>query len=74
MNEGIRVPCAPNQRDIPLFGMRLWKLEVPIFKGEEEENVDEWLHHVERYFVVNRLTERDKLEAAVLCLEVEALD
>ena len=37
-------------------------------------NVDGWLHHVECYFVVNRLTERDKLVATVLCLEEEALD
>ena len=51
-NEGFGVPCAPNQREIPLFDMRLRKLEVPIFKGEEEENVDGWLHRVERYFVV----------------------
>ena len=27
-NEGIRVPCAPNQRKIPLFYMRLRKLEI----------------------------------------------
>lgn len=54
--------------------MRLRKLEVPISEGEEEENVDGWLHRIERYFVVNRLTERDKLDAAVLCLEGEALD
>lgn len=54
--------------------MRLRKLEVPILKGEEEENVDGWLHRVEHYFVVNRLTERDKLDARMLCLGGETLD
>lgn len=33
VDEGIKVPCAPNHREIPLLDMRLWKLEVPIFKG-----------------------------------------
>ncbi|TYJ97047.1 aminoacyl-tRNA ligase [Cucumis melo var. makuwa] len=54
--------------------MRLRKLEVPIFKGEECKSVDGWLHRVERYFMVNRLTEKDKLDVAVLCWEGEALD
>ena len=40
VDEGVGVPCAPNIREIPLFDMRLRKLEVSIFKGEEEENVD----------------------------------
>lgn len=47
---------------------------MSIFKGEVEENVDGWLNQVERYFIVNRLMEKDKLDAAVLCLEGEALD
>ena len=74
VDEGVGVPCAPNIHEILLSDMRLRILEVPIFKGDEEGNVDGWLHRVERYFVVNRLTERDKLDAAVLCLEGEALD
>lgn len=64
---------APRVREVPLFDMRLRKFEVPIFKGEEGEDLNNWLHRVERYFVVNRQTEKDKLEAAVLCLEDEAL-
>lgn len=54
--------------------MRLRKLEVPIFKGEVDENVDGWLHRVERYFVVNRLTGWDQLNVAILYLEREVLD
>lgn len=42
---------------------------MPIFKGEVSENLGGWLHLVECYFVVNRLTEKDKLDTAVLCLE-----
>ena len=40
VDEGVGVPCAPNIHEIPLFDMRLRKLEMSIFKGEEEENVD----------------------------------
>lgn len=60
-------------RGIPLFDMRLRKLELPIFKREVSEGPDGWLHCVERYFIVNQLMKRDKLEAAVLCLEDAAL-
>lgn len=45
-------------------------MEVPVFRGEVEENVNGWLHQVERYFVVNRLTERDKLDATVLSIGI----
>lgn len=69
--EGIH---APRSKDVPLFNMRLRKLEVPIFKRDEDKNLDGWLHRVERYFVVNRLSEKDKLDVVVLCLEGEALD
>lgn len=42
---------APSNRELPLlFNMRLRKLEVPTFKGEE--NTNEWLLQVERYFIV----------------------
>lgn len=51
MNEGIRVPCASNQCEIPLVDMRLRKLDELIFKRGEEGNVDRWLHSVERYCV-----------------------
>lgn len=40
VDKGIRVPCVPNHREIPLFDKSLLKLlEVPIFRGKEEENV-----------------------------------
>ena len=32
-----------------------------------------WLFRVERYFEINRLTPMEKLHAAVVCLEGEAL-
>lgn len=47
---------------------------MPIFKGEDGENPNGWIHRVERYFVVNRLSEKDKLDIAVLWLEGEALN
>lgn len=62
------------KREIPLFGMRLRKLEIPIFKGEARDDPLGWFHRVERYFIVNRLTEKDKLDAAMLCLEGESLE
>lgn len=40
---------APSNKEVPLFDMRLRKLEVPIFKGEDDGNPDGWLHRVERY-------------------------
>lgn len=65
---------TPGNKEIPLFDRRLQKLEVPIFKGEKDKNPNGWLHKVERYFVVNRLSEKDKLDVVVLCLEGEVLD
>lgn len=62
------------RREVPLFDMRLRKLEIPIFKGEVGEDPIGYFHRVEWYFVVNRMTEKDKLDAAVLCLEGEALE
>ena len=35
------------------------RLEMPIFKGE---NLDEWIFRAERYFVVNQLTDEEKIE------------
>lgn len=63
-----------NTKEVPLFDMCLRKLDVPIFKGEERENPFGWFNRVERYFVVNRFPEKDKIDAAVLCLEGEALE
>lgn len=53
--------------------MRLRELEVSIFKGAEGEDPHGWLHRLERYFVVNWLTDKDELDVIVLCLEGEAL-
>lgn len=35
--------------------------------------LDGWIFRVERYFGVNRLTEEEKMDAAVVFLEGEAL-
>ncbi|MDV3143394.1 MAG: hypothetical protein Q8761_03150, partial [Sweet potato little leaf phytoplasma] len=54
----------------PVFDLRLRKLEIPVFSGA---NPYEWLHQVERYFVVNRLADSKKIEVVVLCLDAFAL-
>lgn len=56
----------PHFRD----GQRVRKLELPVFEGHD---VLGWLNRAERYFRINRLTEREGLEAIELCLEGEAL-
>lgn len=52
------------------FGSRQ-RLEIPIFKGEDAYG---WLVRVERYFQLNGVRVRDKLEAVVLALEDKALN
>ncbi|XP_020695248.1 uncharacterized protein LOC110108795 [Dendrobium catenatum] len=42
------------------------KLKMSIFDDEEAQD---WIYKVERYFAVNGLTEEEKLTAAGLCLE-----
>lgn len=51
-------------------GGRHRKLEIPLFEGEDPLG---WIFRVERYFVVNGVTEAEKLEAAVVSLEGRAL-
>lgn len=46
------------------------KLEIPIFKGEDTYG---WLVRVERYFRLNGVRMRDKLDAVVLDMEDKAL-
>ena len=46
------------------------KLKMPIFEGEDAYG---WVYRVEHYFAINGLSEREKLLAAALCLEVKAL-
>lgn len=36
-----------SNKKVPLFNMRLRELEVSIFKGEDDDNPDGWLHRVE---------------------------
>lgn len=45
-------------------------LEMPIFHGH---NPDGWTFRVERFFAINRLSEVEKLEAAAVCLDGDAL-
>lgn len=43
---------------------------MPVFEGFEP---DEWVFHVERYFSINRMAEEQKVEAAIICFDGEAL-
>ncbi|CAH1440276.1 unnamed protein product [Lactuca virosa] len=49
---------------------RFRKLDMPLFDGE---NPDGWILRAERYFNFYKLSEADKLEAAVVALEGDAL-
>ena len=49
---------------------RFKKLDMPAFNGE---NPDGWILRAERFFNFYRLSEEDKLEAAVVALEGDAL-
>ena len=49
---------------------RVRRLELPVFEGVNPEG---WIFRAERYFTVCRLTETEKLEAAVISLDGEAL-
>lgn len=46
------------------------RLEMPVFMGK---NPDECIFRAERYFIVNQLTDVEKLETAGLCFEEGAL-
>ena len=46
------------------------KLEMPLFDGS---NPDGWILKAERYFAVNRLSNEEKLEAAIIAFEGDAL-
>lgn len=47
------------------------KLDMPLFCGEDPLG---WIFRVERYFKVNRVAEKEKLDAALLCFEQRALN
>lgn len=49
----------------------LRRLELPIFSGED---LIRWVFRVERYFVVNNISEQEKLAAVAVCLEGKALN
>lgn len=49
---------------------KIRKLKMPVFEGEDAHG---WIYRVERYFLVNGLTEGERLMAAALCLEGKAL-
>ncbi|CAH1441894.1 unnamed protein product [Lactuca virosa] len=49
---------------------RFRKLDMPLFDGEHP---DGWILRVERYFNFYKLSEADKMEAAVVALEGDAL-
>nr|GFA91710.1 ankyrin repeat-containing protein [Tanacetum cinerariifolium] len=49
---------------------RMRKLKMPIFEGDDAHG---WIYRVERYFEVQGVIRRERLLAATLCLEGEAL-
>ncbi|GKD53405.1 putative mitochondrial protein [Tanacetum coccineum] len=49
---------------------RMRKLKMPIFEGDDAHG---WIYRVERYFEVQGVIRRERLRAAALCLEGEAL-
>lgn len=51
-------------------GMGGRRLEMPMFNGEDP---DGWIFRAERYFNMNRLGNWERVEAAVVCFEGEAL-
>ncbi|CAM8908260.1 unnamed protein product [Rhodiola kirilowii] len=46
------------------------RLDLPLFQGED---VRGWLNRAERYFMLNNLSEYERLDASVLCFEGKAL-
>lgn len=52
------------------FDFRPRRMEMPIFSGGDP---DEWGYRAERYFGLQRLSEAEQLEAAIMCLEGAAL-
>lgn len=54
-----------NQRDL-----QYRRLELPLFNRDEALD---WVSKIERYFTVNRLTEREKLMTAGIGMEGDAL-
>ncbi|EXB74399.1 hypothetical protein L484_004218 [Morus notabilis] len=86
---GISVPTPPSGSTAPFMGVEsteggssggregIWKgecpshrLEMPVFDGVNPEG---WVYRVEHYFTLNRLTEEEKLSAAAIALDQEAL-
>lgn len=61
-------------KDMPWADVRLRKLDMLVFKGDEGDDPDQWIRRVQRYFTVNRLNEKEKLEAAGLCMDGDAVD
>lgn len=48
----------------------VWGLDMSVFDGTDP---DGWIFKVERYFIINRLTEKEKWDAAAMCLDGDAL-
>ena len=46
------------------------RLELPTFDGDEP---DGWIYRAERYFEINGLRAEERLRAAMICMEGEAL-
>ncbi|XP_022848903.1 uncharacterized protein LOC111371244 [Olea europaea var. sylvestris] len=65
-------PDQPNKdlEDKGRMDGRSRRLEMPVFHGE---NPDGWLFKAERYFSINHFSNWEKIEAAAVCFEGEAL-
>lgn len=57
-----------------MYGWRgeslLRRLDMPVFNGTEP---DGQIFRVERYFGINRMSKEERMEAAVVCMDGEAL-
>ena len=62
--------AQPVNNDEGRGNWRSWKLDLPVFYGEEP---DGWILQAERYFTFYSLSEKEKVESAVVSLEGAAL-
>ncbi|KAL2460735.1 Mediator of RNA polymerase II transcription subunit 25 [Abeliophyllum distichum] len=51
-------------------GIRSRRLEMPVFEGLDP---DGWIYKAERYFAINQIVDKKRMEAIVVCLDGEAL-
>ena len=67
-NEVRHVHCDEGCHEEPNWKAR--RLELPYFNGQD---VDDWILKAEKYFSYYQLSEKQKMEVSVVCLEGEAM-